>query len=433
MRTLVKLALLLRSSSSTASTLRRRARDGAHARRPDADVDRSAGVRRRRRAVRRRQAGRHDLRAEPRRAGVRRRAGTADVAGITGKIAAMLGTAPAEIAITDLAVHPKSGNSFLAVMRGQGANAAAGARSASTARATITVVSLDNVTYTSVAMPNPAAVSTTGRGGRAQSVTDMALSNGRLFVAGLSNEEFASKLWSVAYPFATADRGASVEIYHGNHGQLETRSPVMAFLPYAVNGQPHLIAELHLHAARAVSRVVAEARRESRRHDHRGVRRRQSAARHDRVPEGRQGVPADVELQPRRHEDSDGRLRRRHQGITERVGGTAGIPYETIAVDDRRRAARPARRGPLDRHRQDRTRRPQPLRCRTALRTLEGQGSDREGLIDGHPEIRARIFRRCGGHGRLMTGRRIFVASRSSPLRAVDLHGRMRRAPSLSR
>ena len=53
----------------------------------------------------------------------------------------------------------------------------------------------------------------------------MAFVDGQLFVAGLSNEEFASKLRSVAYPFARSPPGTSVEIYHGNHGQLETRSP----------------------------------------------------------------------------------------------------------------------------------------------------------------------------------------------------------------
>jgi hypothetical protein len=167
--------------------------------------------------------------------------GTADVPAITVKIASMLGTAPTEITIADLAVHPKSGNSFLAVMRGQGASAQPALLRVDGA-GTLGLVSLETVTYTSVAVPNPAAVSTTGRGGRAQSVTDMALSSGRLFVSGLSNEEFASKLWSVPYPFSTADRGTSVEIYHGNHGQLETRSPVMTFLPLQVGGQPHLIA-----------------------------------------------------------------------------------------------------------------------------------------------------------------------------------------------
>jgi len=168
-------------------------------------------------------------------------AGTANVNGIEAKIAGVLGTAPTEITITDLAVHPKSHNAFVSVMRGQGA-AAQPALLRVDGAGKIDVVSLDNTKFSSVALPNPAAISPNGRGGRTQSVTDLAFSNGRVYVAGLSNEEFASKLWSVAYPFATTDRGTSVEIYHGNHGQLETRSPVMAFLPVAIDNQPYLIA-----------------------------------------------------------------------------------------------------------------------------------------------------------------------------------------------
>jgi len=91
-----------------------------------------------------------------------------------------------------------------------------------------------------VTLPNPAAASAGGRN-RSQSITKLAYSNGRVWVAGLSNEEFASKLWSVAYPFAKADAGTSVEIYHGNHQQLETRSPVYAFIPYTINSQPYII------------------------------------------------------------------------------------------------------------------------------------------------------------------------------------------------
>src|SRR6185295_865278 len=48
--------------------------------------------------------------------------------------------------------------------------------------------------------------------------------------------------WSVAYPFAKTDQGTSVEIYHGNHGQFETRAPVMTFLPYRVGNQPTIVA-----------------------------------------------------------------------------------------------------------------------------------------------------------------------------------------------
>ncbi len=70
----------------------------------------------------------------------------------------------------------------------------------------------------------------------------MAFVDGKLVVAGLSNEEFASKLRTVPYPFAAVDAGTSVEIYHGNHGQFETRSPVISFVPYKLNNTEHLIA-----------------------------------------------------------------------------------------------------------------------------------------------------------------------------------------------
>ena len=50
-----------------------------------------------------------------------------DIDDIDQKIAAMLGTGAGEIAITDLAVHPASHNTFVSVMRGQGSGRRAGA------------------------------------------------------------------------------------------------------------------------------------------------------------------------------------------------------------------------------------------------------------------------------------------------------------------
>ncbi len=167
--------------------------------------------------------------------------GTKDVASIDEKVAALLGTEAREITVTDLVVHPETQNSYLSVMRGQGAGAAA-ALVRVDGNGTLTPIALDTVAFTSVALPNPANVSNSGRGGRADSITDMAYMNGRLFVAGLSNEEFASKFWTVPYPFASANQGTSVEIFHGNHGQFETRSPVYAFVPTEVDGEPSLIA-----------------------------------------------------------------------------------------------------------------------------------------------------------------------------------------------
>jgi hypothetical protein len=169
------------------------------------------------------------------------RTGTANVAGIDQKIAAVLGTDAASIRIADMAVHPTSKNAFVSVMRGQGADAKPALVRIDGGGA-VELVSLEALTFTSVVLPSPAAVNANGRGGRTQSVTDMAFSNGRVYISGLSNEEFASKLYSVSYPFASTDKGTSVEIYHGNHGALETRSPVMAFLPMTIANQPHIVA-----------------------------------------------------------------------------------------------------------------------------------------------------------------------------------------------
>ncbi len=167
--------------------------------------------------------------------------GTKDVANIDQQIASMLGTAPSEITISDLAVDPRTRNSYLALTRGTGANAKPVLVRIDGA-GKIVVVETDVLKYSSVSLPNPADANPTARGNpRMQSVTDMAYTNGKLYVAGLSNEEFSSKLWAVPYPFATVDRGASVEIFHGNHGRLETRSPVYTFVPYSIGGQPYLI------------------------------------------------------------------------------------------------------------------------------------------------------------------------------------------------
>jgi hypothetical protein len=144
--------------------------------------------------------------------------------------------------VTDLAVHPNTRNAYLSVMRGQG-TAAMPVLLRVDGAGTIEVVATTALRYSRVELPNaPAANPGETRNTRTQSVTDMAFVDGRLYVAGLSNEEFSSKLRSVSYPFATVDRGASVEIYHGSHGQFETRSPVYTFVPYKVNGETNLIA-----------------------------------------------------------------------------------------------------------------------------------------------------------------------------------------------
>jgi hypothetical protein len=168
-------------------------------------------------------------------------AGAKDVADIDKQIASMLGTEPSAIQITDLAVHPTTKNAFIAVMRGTGADARPALVRVDGA-GKLSAVALDGLTMTKATLPNAPAAAEGRRNPRMESITDMAFVDGKLVVAGLSNEEFASKLRTIPYPFASVENGTSIEIYHGNHGQLETRSPVISFVPYQVNNTPHLIA-----------------------------------------------------------------------------------------------------------------------------------------------------------------------------------------------
>jgi len=166
----------------------------------------------------------------------------ANVAGIDKQIAAALGTSPDQIQINDLAVNPASGTAYLSVSRGLGPDAdpvllrvAGGGK--------IEEVPLDDVKFSKITFDNAPADQGEGRRNqRQESITDLAFLDGRLVIAGLSNEEFASKLRAVSYPFSEVDSGTSVEIYHGSHGGFETRSPIRTFLPLAIDGKAHLVA-----------------------------------------------------------------------------------------------------------------------------------------------------------------------------------------------
>ncbi|MFT5049757.1 MAG: hypothetical protein ACI8QZ_001150 [Chlamydiales bacterium] len=159
-----------------------------------------------------------------------------------GQLAALLGTAEDQLLVHDLAVSPVDGRAYLSVSRGLGDDSVPVIVGV-TAGGGLEVVDLADVRFARAELSN-APESTTGPGldPRTQSITDLAFTDGRVLVAGLSNEEFASKLRSVPYPFGSVEGGASVEIYHGNHGVLETRAPVRTFLPYTLGSESQLLA-----------------------------------------------------------------------------------------------------------------------------------------------------------------------------------------------
>jgi hypothetical protein len=158
---------------------------------------------------------------------------------VAGKVAAMIGTDPKQITINDLAVNPLSGNVYLSVSRGKGPDASP-VLVRVLGNGKVEDVSLENVAFSKAELPN---VPGPDKRQRAESITDLAYADGRVFVAGLSNEEFSSRLIAIPFPFSTESfDAAAIEIYHGAHGKFETKSPIRTFVTYRIKNEPYMLA-----------------------------------------------------------------------------------------------------------------------------------------------------------------------------------------------
>ncbi|MEM1348485.1 MAG: hypothetical protein AAGI01_08025, partial [Myxococcota bacterium] len=155
----------------------------------------------------------------------------------------LLGAPSADLRVKDLAVHPQSNEAFLAVSRlhdGEYAsgivivNQAGQARlldePATGARLTIPFAPTDDFTFYGE-FPS-----------RDLSFTDLEVHNGRLFVAGMSNADFASTLWTSELPLGGEPTVTTTEIYHAIHGQMETRAPIRALTIANLGGVDHVVA-----------------------------------------------------------------------------------------------------------------------------------------------------------------------------------------------
>lgn len=177
------------------------------------------------------------------------------VADIEGKLADLLGTDPKGVIIHDLAVNPISQNVYLAVSRADGnlvgfwkmpndiSNASILLKI--TPDGAITEVDLNNISHSKAMVPN---VIDEGKSknfrksdNRTDAITDIAYQDGKLFIAGLSNEEFASALRVVNFPFGKKAQYSTIEVYHVAHGANETEAPMRTFIPYELNGKSYLL------------------------------------------------------------------------------------------------------------------------------------------------------------------------------------------------
>ena len=175
-----------------------------------------------------------------------RDAQTADfeVKQIDRKIAALLGTTPEEILIRDLAVHKPSQHMYLSVSRGRGNDARPVVVRVSRS-GEVVEVGLTQSRFSKVVLQDvPAADAKTdwGASARGMAITDLAVENGELLVAGLSNQAFSSTLRRVPVPFTSTATATTLEIFHTSHNRYQTNAPIETFLPLTVRNRRVLLA-----------------------------------------------------------------------------------------------------------------------------------------------------------------------------------------------
>ena len=183
-----------------------------------------------------------------------------NVYNIDAQISAILGTAPYNIQINDLAVHPKSGEAYLSVTRGHGIeampalikiNAENALNTVDLSTAQITSQMLSKVPDLSMkfrprgAMMSPPTAKDIAKAQRSRrmfAIMDMEYYKGELFVSGVSNEEFSSVLRRMPYPFDGKESVSNIEMYHIAHDQYESRAPIRSMQIKNIDGIDQIVA-----------------------------------------------------------------------------------------------------------------------------------------------------------------------------------------------
>lgn len=163
-----------------------------------------------------------------------------NIKNLDGLISELLGSAKDQVQITDLVANPVNGNIYLSVQHSSGKPILFMVEGEG-----LTQVPLTQVSYSKISLKDPVGSEAKDRRGRSLrkwSISDIHYADGKVFVSGLSNKEFASTFRAIDFPFNSTQNASSLEIYHAAHGQYETHSPVKTFTTAQINGAPHVVA-----------------------------------------------------------------------------------------------------------------------------------------------------------------------------------------------
>ncbi|HKW11813.1 MAG TPA: hypothetical protein VJO33_15605 [Gemmatimonadaceae bacterium] len=167
------------------------------------------------------------------------------IQGVDTRIAEALGASKDEIRIHDMVAHPLSQSLYFSVTKGRGETETPLIVRLTKQDKRVSVVGLDMIRHARLELPDAASRDTTMPWEgfpRSFTMTHLAVGNGELYIAGLSNEEFKSTLRRATLPFGKTTVTTHVEIYHTSHNRFETASPIESLLPLTLNGRSVVLA-----------------------------------------------------------------------------------------------------------------------------------------------------------------------------------------------
>ena len=171
--------------------------------------------------------------------------GGIQVKGVDAQIASLLGVSKDEIRVHDMVASPLSQAVYFSVTKGRGETETPVIVRLTKRDKQLSIVSLDMIRHARLELPDAASRDTTMPWEgfpRSFTMTHLAVGNGELYVAGLSNEEFKSTLRRATLPFGKGSVTTHVEIFHTSHNRFETASPIESLLPLTLNGRAIVMA-----------------------------------------------------------------------------------------------------------------------------------------------------------------------------------------------
>jgi hypothetical protein len=159
-------------------------------------------------------------------------------------LAKKLGVEPRDVIINDMKIHPKTQEAYLAVQKGHEPGSPSMIAVVNPMSQEIRFLDLNGSSKVSVKDPaSDDLVFYRTTPASSLTITDIDYHEGFIYVAGLSNGEFASSLRKIAYPFnKDQTMPNSIEVYHAVHTQKETRAPIRTMTIVEVGGESVLLA-----------------------------------------------------------------------------------------------------------------------------------------------------------------------------------------------